>query len=149
MSYYVDVTLIAESLTMLTLSVILYVIASLGVFAVGLRYVLATPPMDYHAEITKADPPGEVTLMVMGALYKVLGGGYLAFGILLLVTSLFGVAQDLFWAKLATLLGALVAGGAATLVPFNMENRTGVRTPWRQTAALTLLTLLAFVLSLV
>lgn len=134
---------------MLTFSVMLYVLASLGIIAMGLRYLRAAPPLEYHAEITRDEPPGEIVLRVFGALYQVLGGGYLACGVLMLALSVFGVAQDMLWAKLATLVGSVIAGAAATGVPYLMETRTGVRTPWRIPAALCALILLAFLLSLI
>ena len=46
-------------------------------------------------------------------------------------------------------MGALIAGGFAALVPREVERATGVRTPWRIGAGLTLLTCIALVLSVV
>ncbi len=132
---------------MLFLSVILNLAASLGVFAMGLKYIRAVPPLDYHAEITKDDELSEATLRVLGALYKVMGGGFLSLGIVLAMLTLFGVWNDLLWAKLAILIGALVAGGFSALFPRQVEKATGVRTPWRIAALLTSLVGFAFVIS--
>lgn len=132
---------------MLLLSVGLYLLAGLGVAAMGLKYLRATPPLDYHAEITRDDTLGEATLRVIGTLYKVMGGSFLALGVVLCLLTLFGVWNDLLWAKLAILLGSLIAGGFAALAPRAVEQATGVRTPWRIAAALTGLVAVAFVLS--
>lgn len=132
---------------MLFFSVILYLAAALGVLAMGLKFLCAVPPLDYHAEITRNEEPGDATLRVLGALYKVIGGSFLSLGVVLIIVTLFGVWNDLLWAKLANLIGALLAGGLSALVPRNVEKATGVRTPWRTAAALTGLVVVAFVFS--
>ena len=133
---------------MLSLGVILYLLVSIGVIVMGIKYIRAKPPLDYHAEITKADELGEATLKVFGALYKVMGGGFLSLGIMLAMVTLFGVWNDALWAKLTILLGAIIAGGFSALIPREVEQVTGVRTPWRIAAALTALTIVAFVISI-
>jgi hypothetical protein len=132
----------------LTVSIVLFMLASAGVMAMGLKFIRATPLIDYHAEITMNEEIGNETRRVFGALYKVLGGAFLALGAVLAVITVFGVGNDLLWAKLASLLGALIAGGASAVVPREVERATGVRTPWRIAAALALLTLVAFILSI-
>jgi hypothetical protein len=132
---------------MLSLGVILYLLVSVGMMAMGIKYIRAKPPMGYHAEITKADELGEATLKVFGALYKVMGGGFLSLGIMLVMVTLFGVWNDALWAKLTIPLVALIAGGFFALIPRELEQATGVRTPWRIAAALTALTIVAFVIS--
>ena len=133
---------------MLSLSVILYLLVSAGVIAMGIKFIRANPLLDYHAEITKADELGDATLMVIGALYKVVGGGFLSLGIVLVMITVFGVWNDFFWAKLTILLGTLIAGGISALIPREVEQATGVRTPWRIPATLTALTIAAFIISI-
>lgn len=116
--------------------------------AMAAKYIRATPPLDYHARIMETDSPGEGTVTVIGALYKIMGGAWLALGAVLGLITVFGVMENLLWAKLATLTGSLIAGGFALLVPRDVERLTGVRTPWRVAAALTALAMLAFVLTL-
>ncbi|WP_299988108.1 hypothetical protein [uncultured Ruegeria sp.] len=140
---------ITRSNKMLFLSVILYLAASLGVLAMGIKYVRAEPSLDYHAEITKNDELSEATLRILGALYKVMGGGFLSLGIVLAMLALFGVSNDLLWAKLAILVGALVAGSFSAFFPREVERATGVRTPWRIAALLTALVGVAFVISVI
>lgn len=132
---------------MLEVSICLYLIASSGVLAMGLKYIRAKPPLDYHASIMKDQNPSAETLVVLGALYKVMGGSFLALGAVLAIIAVFGVWNDLLWAKLAALTGALVAGGFAAMVPRSVETSTGVRTPWRIAGTLTVLVSLAFALS--
>ena len=105
---------------------------------------------DPYTPVVDREPVrGDVTVAVIGALYKVMGGALLALGVLLGLVTLFGVMENLLWAKLANLAGSLIAGGFAALAPREVERLTGVRTPWRPAAALTALAILAFVLTLV
>jgi len=134
---------------MLLAGALLYLAVAAGVIAMAAKYIGATPPLDYHARIMTSDSPGEGTVAVIGALYKVMGGALLALGVLLGLVTLFGVMENLLWAKLANLAGSLIAGGFAALAPREVERLTGVRTPWRPAAALTALAILAFVLTLV
>lgn len=134
---------------MFATSIALYLMVSLGIFAMGLKYVRAKPPLDYHANIMKTQKPSTETVIVLGALYKVMGGSLLALGFVMAMVTVFGVWNDLLWAKFATLVGGLTAGGFAIVVPRNAENRTGVRTPWRIAAMLTLLGIVAFLLSVI
>jgi hypothetical protein len=133
---------------MLIAGVILYLAVAAGMIAMAAKYMRATPPLDYHARMMESDNPGEGTITVIGALYKIMGGAWLALGVVLGLITVFGVMENLLWAKLATLTGSLVAGGFALLVPRDVERLTGVRTPWRVAAALTALAILAFVLTL-
>ena len=133
---------------MLALSVGLYLCAALGVGAMGIKYIRAQPPLDYHAGITRAENLGPETLRVLGALYKVMGGAFLSLGIVLALLALFGVWNDLFWAKLAILTGTLIAGGFSALVPRAVEQSTGVRTPWRIAIVLIIVIVVAFLLSI-
>jgi len=141
-------TRVAGGRKMLIAGVILYLAVATGIIAMAAKYIRATPPIDYHARIMESDTPGEGTITVIGALYKVMGGALLALGVLLGLVTLFGVMENLLWAKLATLAGSLIAGGFAVLVPREVERLTGVRTPWRPAAVLTALAILAFVLTL-
>lgn len=133
---------------MLSLSVILFLLVCAGVIAMGIKFIRATPPLDYHAEITKTDDLGEATLKVIGALYKVVGGGFLSLGIVLLMLTIFGVWNDVFWAKLTILLGVLIVGGVSAYITREVEQTTGVKTPWRIATTLTALAIVAFVISI-
>ena len=134
---------------MLFLSVVLYLLASLGVMAMGVKYIRAILPLDYHAEITKGTELSPETLRVFGALYKVMGGAILALGFVMVMLTLFGVWNDLIWAKLTLFIGTLIAGAFTTLVPRQVESETGVRTPWRIAAGLCGIATVAFLISLI
>ena len=133
---------------MLSLSVFLYLLASIGLIAMGAKYIWAVPPLDYHAEIMKAEKPSEEVLRILGALYKIMGGAFVSLGVMLIFLTLFGVWGDMLWAKFAILLGAVIAGSFATFVPRKVELATGVRTPWRIAPALISLTILGFITSI-
>jgi hypothetical protein len=133
---------------MLNLSVALNLFVSLGMITMGIKYIRATPPMDYHAEIMKADKLSKEALSILGALYKAMGGGFFSLGVNLVILTLFGVWNDILWAKFTILVGALIAGSFATLAPRKVEQVTGVKTPWRIPAALTALAIIAFVVSI-
>ena len=126
----------------------LFLVAAAGVMAMGLKFVRAAPLIDHHAEITKHEQVGHETCRIIGALYKVLGGAFLSLGAVLAIVTVFGVGNDLFWAKATILLGGVIAGGASAIVPRKVEQATGVRTPWRLAAAITSLVLAAFILSI-
>ena len=134
---------------MLSTSVALNLLASLGIFVMGLKYVRAEPPLDYHAEIMKDQNTSAETLMVLGALYKAMGGGFIALAFVVAILAVFGVWNDVFWAKLAILIGALVAGGFTALGARTVEISTGVRTPWRIALGLTAVSTVAFILSVI
>ena len=132
---------------MLGFSVFLYLLVSFGVMGMGIKYIRTAPPLSYHAKITKADKLSVATLRVLGSLYKVMGGSFLALGVMLVVLTLFGVWNDVLWAKLTILVGSLIAGSIAVTAPRELEQVTGVRTPWRIAALLTILTTIAFGMS--
>lgn len=132
---------------MLFAAVVLYILAGLGSIALGIRYISATAPIDYHREILQSESPGPITIRVLDGVYKIMGSSFLTLGLTLVLVTWFGVWADLLWAKVAALLGGLLAGGTALLVALRLERETRVRTPWRIAAIQTGLILAAFVLS--
>ena len=133
---------------MLTLAVILNLLVAAGMLGMGAKYIRAKPPMDYHANILSSVPVGDEVKMVLGALYKVMGGAFCALGAGTILLTLFGVWPDIFWAKLTILVMALISGYLATKVTKVAEDYTKVKTPWRIAAALTALAVIAFLVSL-
>ncbi|MFZ7089986.1 hypothetical protein [Primorskyibacter sp. 2E233] len=134
---------------MLIFAVILFVLVGGGITAMGVKYLKSEVPVDYHAQILSAAPIGDATRTILGALYKVMGGAFVALGIGTILIALFGVATDLLWAKLTLLVMALISGWFAASVPKAVEAQTGVKTPWRIAAGLMALALLGFVLSVI
>lgn len=132
---------------MLLAGVVLYILAGLGSIAMGIRYISATAPIGYHREILEGESPGPITIRVLDGVYKIMGSSFLTLGVTLVLVTWFGVSADLLWAKIAALLGGLLAGGTALLIALRLERETRVRTPWRIAAIQTGLILAAFVLS--
>lgn len=134
---------------MLTIAVILNGICALGLFAIAGKYLAGPVPADYHAAILASGgrPVDDSLRTVIGALYKVMGSAIVALAGGIIALSVFGVWADLFWAK-ATILGMVLATGApATLTAFGVARATGVRTPWLPAAVLTVLGVIAFIVS--
>ncbi|MFZ5962419.1 hypothetical protein ACOXXX_05660 [Thalassococcus sp. BH17M4-6] len=132
---------------MLAVSVALYSLVGIALISMGYRYITTIPPIDYHADILSGVSVTDETVLILGALYKVMGGAFAALGAGMLVIAVFGVRADLLWAKLALLLMSGVVGYFATMVPRLVEAETDVRTPWRIAAGLTAVSALAFVLA--
>lgn len=129
-------------------SVLLYLVASVGLAALALKYLFGPAPTAYHAEILKRAgvATNPAVTRVTAALNQVLGASFLAFAVLVAVVAVFGVGSGLFWANAGILVSVLIVGGIATRVTYETEKATGVRTPWRQGAGLTGLSVLAFIL---
>ncbi|WP_322866374.1 hypothetical protein U5922_009285 [Aquicoccus sp. G2-2] len=81
---------------MLSISVALNLVASVGMLAMGLKYARAEPPLDYHAEIMKDQNTSAETLMVLGALYRAMGGSFIALAFFVAILAVFGVWSDFF-----------------------------------------------------
>ncbi len=133
---------------MLAASVVLYCLVGLALIGMGYKYISAIPPIDYHAAILSGGPVTDETVLILGGLYKVMGGCFAAFGVATLMIALTGVWSDLFWAKLTLLVMTGVTGYFATTVPRRIEAITGHRTPWRIAAGLSALSGVAFLMSL-
>lgn len=134
---------------MLSYSVILFCLAGLGIVVMALRYGLAEPPLEYHAEMFRqaGAPPHDVHLMLIGGLYRVIGAAMFSFAIFQIGISLGPIANGEIWARWLLLITGLVLGIPSVMVSLEMERITKVNTPWRIAAGLLVLTVLAFVLS--
>lgn len=114
-----------------------------GILALAAKYAFGPVPADYHAEIfarAGVTPPAPV-LTILAAIYRSLAGALaavaLAIAALAVVVGL-GTAR---WPLLVLAAMALLVGGAATFATLRVERATGVRTPWRPAAGLTVLVL--------
>ncbi len=132
---------------MLILAVLINVLAAAGAIFLAARYVQAASPLDYHVEIL-GGAVEDRTAKILGALYKGMGGAFASLGLGIILVSLFGVWNDLFWAKLTVLVMFGVAGYFATIGARGLEAATGVTTPWRPAAGITGAGIVAFVLSI-
>ena len=141
-------------LMMLMIATLLYLLTAAGIALLAAKYAFGPIPAPHHAAmLAKAgEAPGEATLRVMAALYRVMAGALFGGGLAVLVLAWFGLgmgeAPAQPWAQASLPLIVLAIGLPATLTTWRTERATGIRTPWRAAAALTGLGLLAFVLSL-
>mgnify|MGYP006290331791 CR=1 FL=1 len=124
-------------------------LAALGLLVLAATYLFGPAPADYHRQILAHDGLHDVEPVkhIFRALYVVIGGALisvsLGVGALAAGPVLTGSGQ-----AVATATGmALAAGVPAGFVGWQAERRTGVRTPWRQAAALTALVLLGGLLA--
>ena len=95
---------------MLIVSVVLYLVASVGLVALALKYLMGPAPTEYHTEILKraglrVEPAvGKVT----GALNQVIGSALLAIAVMAAALAVFGVGNRMFWANAALLIAVLI-----------------------------------------
>jgi len=131
---------------MLGVAVALYCLAMAGVAAMALKYGRGPVPQDYHKAILGDQIPDAV-LTVIGALYRVFGAALAALALAGAALALGPLAQGALWAKFVIFAVAVLVAVPSMIVPRQVENATGVRTPWRIAAVLLAVSVVAFVLS--
>ncbi|MEL6887763.1 MAG: hypothetical protein AAFO86_03550 [Pseudomonadota bacterium] len=133
---------------MLLLATILNGLAVVAIALAGLRYMTASVPMDYHVRIFEADglTLSPATTLVLRTFYRGLGALFLATAVALLWLMTAVWQTDQIGTRLVLL--AVGAGPAIVLavLPRLVEQRTGVRTPWRLSAAVAGLLVLGFLI---
>lgn len=112
----------------------------------ALKYGRGPVPASYHKDIMGESVPENV-LVVLHALYRVLGAAFAALALAGAALALGPLAQGVEWAKFAIIVVVLMVAIPSTIVPWQVEKSTGVRTPWRFAAILLGVSALAFVLS--
>jgi hypothetical protein len=117
-----------------------------GMAAMALKYGRGPVPLDYHKDIL-GDPIPEDVLTVIGALYRVFGAAMAALALAGAALALGPLAQGAMWAKFIIFAVILLVAIPSMIVPRQVENATGVRTPWRVAAVLLAVSVVAFVLS--
>ncbi len=127
-----------------------YLLAALALVAFAGKYGFGARPNAYHcAALTAANVPlgSEVRALLRG-LYWSLAAAWGAVGGLIAFLTLGPIAAgDMIAAFVATIAGVSV-GMVSGLATFLFEAETGIRTPWRLAAALSLLPILGFLLIL-
>ena len=122
---------------MLLLATILNGFAVVAIALAGVRYFTAPVPMDYHARIFEADglTLSPATTLVLRTFYRGLGALFLATAVALVWLMIAVWQTDQIATR--TVLFAVGVGPAIVLavLPRLVEQRTGVRTPWRLSAA--------------
>ena len=132
---------------MLSAAVVLYCLAMAGMAAMALKYGRGPVPLDYHKDILGDQIPENV-LTVIGALYRVFGAAMAGLALAGAALALGPLAQGAIWAKFVIFAVVLLVGVPSMIVPRQVENVTGVRTPWRVAAGLLAVSAVAFALSL-
>ncbi|MDB2407174.1 hypothetical protein N9W17_01400 [Jannaschia sp.] len=133
---------------MLVVSVVIFCLVGLGLIGMGYRFISADPPVDYHDEILSSTAVTDEVKQVLGALYKGMGGTFVALGLGTILIAVSGVWNDLFMAKLTLLVMCCVTAAFTATAARTLEQQSSVRTPWRIAAGLVGTSVLAFVLSL-
>lgn len=133
---------------MLFVSVVIFCLVGAGLIGMGYKYITAVPPLDYHADILSGTTVTDEVKMILGALYKVMGGAFTALGAGMILIALTGVWNDLFLAKVTVMAMSGIAGWFAITAAKHVEDQTKTKTPWRIAAGLSGLSVLGFVLSL-
>jgi len=136
---------------MLIAAVVMYLLVALAFAAFAAKFTLGPVPADYHQKVfDKLD----VTIkdghaMVIRALYQVMSAGFVALALGIVGLALFGVWGNVMWAKVLVFVVGMFASVSTLMVTRNVEIRTGVRTPWRVAAFISVLLILAFLCSMV
>lgn len=135
---------------MLNLSVFLNLAAVAMLAATAARYYFGPAPTSYHAEIlsTANTEINETVRLLFATINRILGASFMALALAVLIATLFGIWQDIFWAKGLVLAVGIVTGTPSTFWAREVERKTGVRTPWRGAAAITTILTIAFLLSI-
>ena len=130
---------------------ILFYLAAATMLAIGLRFSRTPAPLDYHAAILASDgtPTTDSLLGVLTALYRVIGGAFVAMGLLVAFVAHFVLTPDSDLILKFLLPFAILCGGApAVTAPRRIEQMTGIRTPWRIALLVVLIGLVAGALTI-
>ncbi len=114
-----------------------------GILALAAKFAFGPVPADYHGEILSRAgvEPAPAVLTILGAVYKVLAGALAAVALAIAALVLVVALGDVRWPLLVVVAIALLVGGIAAFIMQGVERATGVRTPWRRAAGLTVLVL--------
>jgi len=135
----------------LMIAVVLNLIAALGLVALAAKYFFGPAPTDYHEEILRSGgiEIEETHKMIFGAVNKALGSAFFALAVANAAITLFGVYQDILWAKVLVVIMGISVGIPSTLITNRVNQQTGVNTPWKSALILTVILVAAFVFSLI
>jgi hypothetical protein len=135
---------------MLLVAVALNFITAALLALLGGKYLRGPAPSDYHEEILKSAYAeiSDAHKGVFRALNVVVGSGFYAQAVVIVMVTYFGVWEDIFWAKCVVLIAVLLSGVPAMLAAQQLEKHTRVTTPWRPGLVLLALAVIAFVLAI-
>lgn len=108
------------------LAAVLFILAAV-------KYGSGPVPLTYHRLILEAEGTAlsPHTALILKALYRGLAGALLAIAVAIITLSMGPIRAGAFWAEILLLVMGCVFVASSTLTPHNVENQTGVQTPWR------------------
>lgn len=125
---------------MLTVAIGLYLVAAIGLLAMAAKFGVGAFPAPHHAQALQRDGirlTPNLTLVLRG-IYRTMAGGFAGLAVLIAYLAIGPLRQGVHGAEYFGLLAGLVAGVPATLASRRLEVATGVSSPWKIAAALTI-----------
>lgn len=118
---------------MLIAAIICNCLAAVLFFLAATKFGMGPVPVTYHRLIfdKEGTTPTPYTLQVLRGLYRAFAGVMLGFGLLIVALSLGPIRAGAFWAEFALLTAGAAFVAGSTIVPYQVEQDTGVQTPWR------------------
>jgi hypothetical protein len=133
------------SVAMIQVSLLLYTLTAAGIAAMAAKYVFGQVPAPHHREALEKDgvSPGQNVVIMLRGIYLAFAGALLAVAILIAYMAYVPVRAGDGYARLMLLLAGLVVGTMTTYGAWQFEKRTGIASPWKIAAGLTVLVVLA------
>lgn len=118
---------------MLILALLCNCLAAMLFFLAATKYGRGPVPVTYHRLILEKEGTelSPHTLLIVAALYRAFAGAMLGLGLLIVALSLGPVRGGEFWAEVALLLAGTSFVAGTSMAPYQIEQNTGVQTPWR------------------
>lgn len=134
---------------MLVAGVAIYLLVAAGALTMAAKYAFGPAPAVHHAQALEADgmEPTVAMQIVLRAVYIPMAAACAALTVVVVVLALGAIRDGELWACVTATVAALVLGVPTTASSWWFEKRTGVRGPYRQAMALTVLNIVAFVLA--
>lgn len=131
---------------MLVSGVALYLLVAAGVLAMAAKYAFGPAPAVHHDKALKAEgmEPTVAMQIVLRTVYVPMAAACAALTVVVVVLALGPIWDGELWACVTATVAALVLGVPTSASSWWFEERTGVRGPYRQAMALTVLNIVAF-----
>lgn len=129
-----------------SLSTALYYLASLGTIFMAARYLFGSLPTQYHRDIVEKSGAEmtEILETILMSHGRALGAALLASGVsIYLFADMIEPGSD-FIIRLRPVLVGLIIGMPITVYTRQLEEKTGVKTPWRVSLVLLAVLLAGF-----
>lgn len=133
---------------MLTASLVIYVLISLGLLGMAAKYAFGPAPASHHEMALHADGVTTKAMMiVLCAVYVPMAAACAAVAFLIIVLALGPIADGEGWAPAMATSAALILGVPTSISAWRFQRLTGVRGPYRIVVVLTALSVVAVVLT--